>query len=80
MAPAPAAPLYRITPLKPDPSLRWQESDSIDVPRGHVFAVVAALRRGGVARVRLQPVTDEVELLDMLAERNLPGLMRRQCA
>ncbi|MEI6317441.1 MAG: hypothetical protein WCS09_02925 [Pseudomonadota bacterium] len=80
MAPAPAAPLYRITPLTPDRSLRWTENDPIEVPRGHVAAVVLALRRGGVRRIRLQQVTDEVELLDMLAPDRLPALMRRQCA
>jgi hypothetical protein len=77
---APAAPLYRITPLTPDRSLRWKESDPIEVPRGHVPAVCSALRRAGITRVRLQPVTDELELLDLVAEENLPWFMRRQAA
>lgn len=81
MAPAPAAPLYRITPLRPHRTLRWvPNGEPIEVPRVAVGQVVIGLKRCGVPRVALQPVTDELELLDLLAEQNLPCLMRRQCA
>jgi hypothetical protein len=82
MAPAPAAPIYRITPLTPAPdrNRHWRENDPIEVDRSQVFLVVKGLKRCGVRKVRLQPVTDELELLDLLAEQNLPCLMRRQVA
>jgi hypothetical protein len=49
-------PLYRITPLTPDTRLSWHENQPIEVTRGHVPAVVSALRRGGITRIRLKQV------------------------
>jgi hypothetical protein len=80
MAPAPAAPLYRITPLTRDKSQVWRESAPIDVPRDHVPLVCQALRRAGVNRARVKLIPEAEDLLPQLAEQRLPALMRRQCA
>jgi hypothetical protein len=80
MSSPPAPPLYRITPLTPTTSDTWYGHQPIEVPRPHVPAVCFALRRSGVRYVRLQPARHTQLLLDMLAARNLPFLMRRQAS
>ena len=74
MRTAPAAPLYRITPLAPD---RRHPQSPIEVELAHVLPACQALRRAGVARVKLERC-EPADMLAMLADGNLPALMRRQ--